>query len=806
MKKLFACLFAFLLAIPMAEAKKKPEPPKAPQRPKEQFTPAKDGLFTVSRKGKDWYFTVADSVLGQPILAVTRFTNAPVGVGQYGGEMINNQTVYWEQGPDSCLVLRALILGADAPEDDAIYKAVQVSSANPILGSFKAERVGEAYRVNVTKLFSDDTQAFSLPSRSKKQYNLGGLQRESSFIESIRTYPINTEVTVSKTYAYQQQDRPAGGPVVTRGGGSSVPAGMQTGLVTIQLNTSFRLLPKEPMQRRLTDPRVGYFADQFSWFSDDQQQVKTRQFICRYRLEARPEDVEKQKRGELVEPIKPIVYYIDPATPKQWVPYLIAGVNDWQKAFEQAGWKNAIRGEEWPNDSTMSLEDARFSVIRYLASPIPNAYGPNVHDPRTGEILESHVGWYHNVMQLVHDWYLVQAGAIDDRTHKMKFSDELMGDLIRFVSSHEVGHTLGLRHNMGASSATPVEKLRDKAWVEAHGHTSSIMDYARFNYVAQPEDHVGPAGIYPRINDYDKWAIEFGYKPMYEAQGDEEKDHLLWNPIIIDSLANNPRLWFGGEGRDHDPKAQTEDLGDNSMLASTYGVKNLKYIIKQLPEWTKEEADMNENLKQVYESLLGQYQRYLRHVATNIGGLPRVFKSIEQEGDVYGITPKATQKEALKWLDENLFQKPTWLIAEPWMYRIAQRPDRYLFQQVDYVLESTPLLNLQTLTDLQLYADRSAQNYKPTEYLEDLYKVVFRELDSNATVNTFRRYLQRTYVNTAIARLTAKGNESADARALLMSQLIKIQKKAKASTAADAVTKAHWTDLSLIISQALLEK
>lgn len=807
MKKLLAILFALLLALPMAEAKKKPEPPKAPSKPKVEFTEMKEGLFGVSRKGQDWYFTVADSVLGQPILAITRYVNAPVGAGEYGGEMVNNQTVYFEQGPDSTLLLRALILGADAPEDDAIYKAVQVSSANPVLGSFKAERVGEAYRINVTKIFSDDTQAFSLSSRSKKQYNLGGAQRDASFIESIRTYPINTEVTVTKTFSYQQGDqRGPSGPVTSRGGGSSLMAGMKTGVVSIQLNTSFRLLPKNPMQRRLSDPRVGFFADQFSWFSDDQQQVKTRQFICRYRLEARPEDVEKQKRGELVEPIKPIIYYIDPATPKQWVPYLIAGVNDWNAAFEQAGWKNAIRGEEWPNDSTMSLEDARFSVIRYLASPIPNAYGPNVHDPRTGEILESHVGWYHNVMQLVHDWYQVQAGAIDPRTHQMKFSDELMGDLIRFVSSHEIGHTLGLRHNMGASSATPVEKLRDKAWVEAHGHTASIMDYARFNYVAQPEDNVSSKGIYPRINDYDKWAIEFGYKPMYAALGDEEKDHLLWNPIIIDSLQNNPRLWFGGEGRDHDPRAQTEDLGDNSMLASTYGVKNLKYIIKQLPEWTKEEADMNNNLKQVYESLLGQYQRYLRHVATNIGGLPRHLKSVEEAGDVYGITPKATQKEALKWLDENLFQKPEWLVAEPWMYRIAQRPDTYLFKQVDFVLGTTPLLELQTLSDLQLYADRSAQNYKPTEYLDDLYKVVFRELDSNAAVNTFRRYLQRAYITTAIARLNAKGSQEADARALLMAQMMKIQKKAKASAASDAVTKAHWADLANIIEQELLKK
>ena len=558
------------------------------------------------------------------------------------------------------------------------------------------------------------------------------------------------------------------------------------------------------MARRMADPRVGYFTDGYDWFSDDQQQVKTEQFITRWRLEARPEDVEKQKRGELVEPIKPIVYYIDPATPKQWVPYLIAGVNDWQKAFEQAGWKNAIRAEEWPNDSTMSLEDARYSVIRYLASDIPNAYGPNVHDPRTGEILESHIGWYHNVMQLVHDWYLVQAGAIDSRAQKMKFSDELMGDLIRFVSSHEVGHTLGLRHNMGASHATPVEKLRDKAWVEANGHTASIMDYARFNYVAQPEDNISKAGIYPRINDYDKWAIEFGYRPQYDAKTEKE-DHEIWNKIIIDKLAKNPRLWFGGEGRNHDPRAQTEDLGDNNMTASTYGVKNLKRIIKNLPEWTTEEANMYTNLKQVYESLLGQYQRYLRHVATNIGGLEQTYKSVEQPGDVYAFTKKAQQKEALAWLNQNVFQEPSWLVAEPYMSKLTLRPQEYLFQQADFVVRQTPLVRLQTLTDMQLFSDRDASNYKPEDYLNDLYGMIFQELDSSAKVNTYRRYLQRAYINTLLSEINNSRNANVDSRSLAIAHLNRIQSKAKVA-GRDAVTKAHWSDLAKVIENGLNPK
>lgn len=803
MKKFLLFALAALTICGSAEAKKKqPVKPAAPAKKVEKFTEAKKGLFEVSRKGKDWYFTIADSILGQPIIAVTRYIATPVGAGVYGGEEVNEQTVYWEMGADSTLLLRSWVIGAMVPnEDDIINKAVQVSHENPVIAAFKIDsKQGAGYRVNVTKLFTEETPCFSIPQRSKKRFNLGGVKRDASFIKDITTYPINTEVKVTRTYDYQMRDDARAGGPTQRGGNSYIPAGMSTGVVSIQLNTSFVLLPKVPMQRRTFDPRVGYFTNRFREFSDDQQQVKTNEFIARWRLEARPEDIEKQKRGELVEPIKPIVYYIDPATPKQWVPYLIAGVNDWNKAFEKAGWKNAIRGEAWPNDSTMSMEDARFSVIRYLASDIPNAYGPHVSDPRTGEILESHIGWYHNVMQLVHDWYMIQAGCIDSRTHSMKFSDELMGDLIRFVSSHEVGHTLGLRHNMGASHATPVEKLRDKAWVEKHGHTASIMDYARFNYVAQPEDGITTAGIYPRINDYDCWAIEFGYKPQYAAKNEKE-DHLIWNKIIIDSLANNPRLWFGGEGRDGDPRAQTEDLGDNSCLASTYGVKNLQRIIKQLPEWTKEESDLNANVKQVYESLIGQFQRYLRHVATNIGGTEITYKSIEQPGDVYTFTAKERQKEALNWLNQNLFTEPKWLISEPYMSRISMNPQQYTTAQVDFVMTSTPLLQLRTLRNMQQFNDRDNKNYGPEEYLNDLYKMVFAELESGAKASTYRRYLQRAYVNTALKNI--KNSESNDARALLVAQLRKIQGKAKASASANATTKAHWNDLAEIIKQAL---
>ncbi len=763
------------------------------------------GMLGVAQHENDWYFEVPDSLLGRRMLAVTRFVSNTVDAGNYGGEEVNEQMIYWEKASNGNLLLRTDVLSIQASEDQEIFKAVKVSSENPIVASFKPEKKSTegTTRIKVNSLFEGDTQVFSLTPGDKRGYNLGAVKGDASFIGSIRTYPINTEVTVTKTFAYN----------APQGGGNNqqrttnLPAGRQAGTVTVVLNTSILLLPETPMQQRWFDPRVGYFAGGYSEFSDEQQAVKNIRFITRWRLEARPEDVEKQKRGELVEPVKPIVYYIDPATPKQWRKYLIAGVNDWQAAFEQAGWKNAIHAEEWPENAEelgMSLEDARFSVIRYLASPIANAYGPNVHDPRSGEILESHIGWYHNVMTLVHDWYQVQAGAVDPRARKIKFDEELMGDLIRFVSSHEVGHTLGLRHNMGSSSQTPVEKLRDKAWVEEHGHTVSIMDYARFNYVAQPEDNIGKAGLYPRINDYDKWAIEFGYKPTYFQTPKE--DQLYWNKVIIDRLAENPRLWFGGEGRDDDPRALTEDLGDNAMVASTYGIANLKRVLRQIPEWNKEEADMYANVSRMYDAVVSQFGRYLGHVSANIGGRFITNHSIEQPDMVkYAPVPKERQKEALKWLDENLFHEPSWLVKVPYIWELTDRPDTYISRLVNNVISSSSLLSVAKIARLGQFAQYDASNYKPEEYLSDLEGMVFAELYKVGKVDGYRRFLQRRYVTVALEVAATAPARNTDVRALLVAQLDDIRRRALRAKSSDALTQAHWQTLARQIETGLKE-
>lgn len=791
------------------------------------------GLFTVHKVDEKYYFEIADSILGREVLAVTRFVKVPGGGGKYGGEEVNEQSLKFEKGPTHNVFLRVVTLISTADSTMHIATAVKNSYLDPIAAAFPIAAYGKdsaSVVIDVSDFFKGDNQTVSLDPADKRAFGLGALAGDRSYIQSIHTYPINTEIRTVKTYSSSAGGGPAGAP----GGATTLPAARAAGAVTIELNTSIIILPKVPMARRMFDSRVGYFADRFVVYSDDQQHVDNQTFAVRYRLEPKPEDMEKYKRGELVEPAKQIVYYIDPATPKQWVKPLIDGINDWQKAFEKAGFKNAIVGKEWPNDPNMSLEDARYSVIRYFASDIENAYGPQVHDPRSGEILESHIGWYHNVMKLVHDWYMIQTAAVDPKARKMKFDDELMGQLIRFVSSHEVGHTLGLRHNMGSSSKTPVENLRNKAWVEANGHTASIMDYARFNYVAQPEDNITETGLFPRIGDYDKWAIEWGYR--YTGENDVEKDKLIANKWTVERLGANPRLWFGGEGGNQDPRAQTEDLGDNNVKASEYGIKNLKRIITQLPEWTKEEGDHYENLNEMYTQLLGQFNRYMGHVTKNIGGYYETFKTIEQPGDVYEATPKDRQKEAMNFLNTQLFSTPTWLLDKGIQNKIytplaSERPVSAPGTNATVQTIQTNVLNSlldgQRLFRLVASTNRyGASAYGVDEMMDDLRKGVWSELSTKKPIDAYRRNLQKAYVERLITLvkptpitiniqgggrganfggLLPTNTLNTDVTSVARGQLRTLQSEVNAAIAgtSDKMSKYHLQDVAARIKEAL---
>ncbi|RZJ91700.1 MAG: DUF5117 domain-containing protein [Chryseobacterium sp.] len=759
-----------------------------------------DGLFNVRQVDQKWYFEVPDTLLGRYLLAVTRYITTPQGFGSFGGEKVNEQTLYFQKGNNNNLFLKGVVYRQETKNTDGpIYQAVMQSQESPIVASFdiKAKNpVTGNYVIDVTDFFKKDIPVVSIPADEKSSKKLNGLADDRSFIERIACYPLNTEIKTTKTYA---------------SAGLGIPAGALTGAVTLRLNTSFILLPKVPMRKRLSDERVGYFNNKYILFDEDYQRTQTKYIVQRYRLEPKKEDLSKYNRGVLVEPKKQIVYYIDPATPKKWRSYLIQGINDWQKAFEQAGFKNAIIGKEWPtNDTTMSLEDARFSVIRYYASETPNAYGPRISDPRSGEIMESHVGWYHNVMKLVHNWYMIQAGPIDKRAQKMQFDDELMGQLIRFVSSHELGHTLGLRHNMGASSQTPVEKLRDKAWVEKNGHTVSIMDYARFNYVAQPEDNISPKGIYARIGAYDKWAINWGYRYFDEVKDEYEEEKLLAK-ITTDTLTKNPRLWFGGEGKDEDPRSQSEDLGDDAIAASEYGIKNLKRVVANLNQWTYEPGDQYNNLEELHKDVVKQYSRYLYHVMKNIGNRYVTKRSVDEKGVVYAEVPKAKVKSVVGYVGRQVFEAPLWMYPAEISKFIDLKPMEQISDQQSQMLNM--FLSAGMLYNLSQKALNSTDPYPVSEFLNDLLPTVWKKTSPDIQQNTYLRSLQRSYIeklgmlinpkDVADGKMMSNAQRS-DVRLEAIAHIKAIRKKVEELTPlTSGIDQLHLQDITIDIDKIL---
>lgn len=764
------------------------------------------GLVTVHQVGEDWLFEIPDSILERDLLLITRIAGVQAGMGGYlpAGVSLNEQLVRFQRVGDRIL-LRRHATQQTAPDSLPIHRSVVSNNFPPILASFDIEARGPDSTtsvIDVTDFFGGDTPAISgLRPSQRREYQVRRLDSSRSFITRMGSYPENVNVRHVLTYE-------AGEP----------PSVEETATISMEMNQSLVLLPSRPMMPRFADPRVGFFSVSQVNYGLDEQKAATQTFIRRWRLE--PSGPGAYARGELVDPVEPIVYYVDPATPERWRDAVKQGVENWQEAFEAAGFSNAIVALDPPSpeeDPDWSPEDVRFSVVRWAASLTRNAQGPSVSDPRTGEIIESDIVWYHNHMRSYRNWMMVQTGAANPGARQLPISDELMAEAMEQVITHEIGHAIGLPHNMIASSAYPVDSLRSATFSARMGVAPTIMDYARQNYIAQPGDGLEPTDFLRQIGPYDLYSVEWGYRRIPGAETPDDERDTLDRWILED--ADDPMYRYLPQSRLGflDPRAQTEDMGDDPVRASEYGMDNLRRIVPNLMAWTTRPGEDYSDLEELYGEALSQWRRYVGHVTSLIGGIHVDLKTADQEGAVFDGVARDHQERALAFLSREVLEAPVWLNDPEILSRVGseraglQGISNMQARALGQLLDARRLARLAELEMLD-----AGDAYPLPAYLDDVREAVWQDLSAVSAIDGYRRALHRAYLEEVESLMTEEPSDSflgpapdlsrSDIRPLLRSQLGELRDDVAraARRIRHRVSRAHLEDLLERID-ALLE-
>ena len=749
-----------------------------------------EGLFTVHKLDGKYYYELPFSLLDTDMLLVSRIAKKSPGLGggyTTSGSKANQQLIQWSRVDDK-IHLKSMSYSSVANDSLPIYLSVRDNNYEPVLAAFPIEGFGRdssAAIVEVSELFLTDVRAISgLSERMRKEYKVKNLDKKRSFISRMSSYPQNVEVRHDMTFN-------AGEP----------PANSRTGTISMQMSQSMYLLPEEPMQPRLYDRRVGWFTISQIDYGSEALKADSKEYIRRWKLI--PKDIEAYNRGELVEPIKPIVYYLDAATPKKWRPYFRQGIEDWNTAFEVAGFKNAIIAKDAPTaeeDPDWSAEDARYSTVRYVATTTRNAMGPSVSDPRSGEIIESDIVWYHNHLRSYRNRYLLETGAANPSARTLNTPEEEIGEMMRMVISHEIGHALGLPHNMKASYAYPTDSLRSATFTNKWGLASTLMDYTRYNYVAQPGD-TGVRWV-RMLGPYDNYAINWGYRYLDSAESPEDEKPTLneW----IKEKEGDPVYLFGGSNS-FDPSSQTECVGDDPIKASTYGLSNLKIVAANLVDWTTASGEGYEDLEELYGELLGVWSRYASHVIGNVGGVYEFRKNSDQEGVSYTHMPYNEQKASMDFLMNHVFSTPDWLLQDEIIKNIGPAG------VVDKIrgLHVRQLNRLLSRPRLQRMIDNEAINgneaYSLASMMSHLRGGIWSELSKNNSIDSYRRNLQRAHVMRLNTLIEQDKEEWSDISAAARAELNSIQAMANSSAKKykEGIEKYHLQDIDEMIDQLL---